>query len=407
MNTFIKNEEILEEGTSNEDFLDLSFQINGFSKKIDAIEKSGLIGLVADFGRGKSTLIDQVRKKRNLEKKELWINFDAWKLPERKELWEGFILELAKQISPDIFNKAKNQIDGKSSDDKRALLNTISDIPGFAVLKNLNHFLKTSPARRVFEMQEILKDLILNKIKEREVFIVVEDVDRSGQNGIYFIETLKQFIKDSNINKKIIVIVPISEKSFIDFQEAYLKCLDFIEFLDFSSLDLKNFFNQVIAENVDYREDSIDLLNNFFIFLSKNFPDTTLRKIKLIFRKASLSYKLQVRDNLNPDWKVTILFESMKFFKKEQSTYFDLFKERGAVIRDNVFATYLYGVFLLINNGYRNLFREKTLTQPPSDFEFSKRVRQDENNYPSTPYSVINRYDNGKKFYIVDFYMRY
>ena len=64
METFIKDTKILEETVSEKDYFDFSHQREVFSKKIDSLKSSGLIGLVADFGRGKSTLIHQIKSSR-------------------------------------------------------------------------------------------------------------------------------------------------------------------------------------------------------------------------------------------------------------------------------------------------------------------------------------------------------
>ena len=49
-----------------------------------------------------------------------------------------------------------------------------------------------SPATRVFELQELLKQMI--EEQGRDTIIVVEDVDRSGQFGLRFLETLREFV---------------------------------------------------------------------------------------------------------------------------------------------------------------------------------------------------------------------
>lgn len=77
-----------------------------------------------------------------------------------------------------------------------------------AVIKNFNHFLHTSPAKRTFEIQKILLEQFSN-IPEKKLFIIIEDIDRSGDSGIYFLETLSHFLKNEKIDKKIICIIPI------------------------------------------------------------------------------------------------------------------------------------------------------------------------------------------------------
>lgn len=408
MDTFIKDHKFLEEVVSDEDHLDFSGQIKTFSEKINALKKSGLIGLVADFGKGKSTLIHQVHLSRESED-EKWIDFEAWNMPDRKDLWEGFVLEMAKQIDKKTFDEARKSIDGTKGADKKTLINTIGDIPGLAVIKNLNHFLDTSPARRVFEIQEILIDLIDNKCKESLIVVVAEDIDRSGPNGIYFIETVKSFLKNTPLNKKIVVITPISEKSFFDNQESYLKCLDIVDFLDLSQVKLDKFFNAILNDTIPTNQKS--LVTQYFEYLLKNFPDTTLRKVKLILRKAEISYLLQKEAGLEPDWRMSVLFESLKFFRDEKGvSYFDEYNRRGAVLRSSIFGAYLQVVYSQSKNGnYTLLDRDGKIVHPKVDFRFTHRRDETDavRRWPSIPWFGDHPINDEQTFYIVDFYLKY
>ena len=66
-----------------------------FSKKLDSLSGRSIIALVGPFGSGKSTMLHQIMTSR-LEK-EFWFEFDAWKYPDRKDLWEGFVLDLIRK----------------------------------------------------------------------------------------------------------------------------------------------------------------------------------------------------------------------------------------------------------------------------------------------------------------------
>ena len=383
MESFIKNPRLLDETIADEDLLDFSSQRIIFGEKLNRIN-AGLIGLVADFGKGKSSLIHQVKLSRK-GMDERWVDFEAWDMPERRELWEGFVLTMARNIDPKTFEQVRKSIDGTKNNDKKTLVNTLGDIPGLAVIKNLNHFLDTSPARRVFEIQEILIKLINEKCKESKIIVVAEDIDRSGPNGIFFIETLKSFIKNSPLEKKITVITPIAEKSFFDNQESYLKCLDVVEFLDFSQIKLTKFFESILAADLSSNHLYVQLMSDFFERLLIQYPDTTLRKIKLILRKAMISYELQEEAGFCPDWRVTILFEASKFFKREGKviSFFDEFKYKKIVPQSLVFASFL-AVVMSQQKNYSNslLDGEGNLFSVKYDF---KLIGRDNNNHQGFP----------------------
>jgi len=418
MKSFIRNDDLIEEKVSKEDMLDFGSQIEAFSNKMDAFSSSGLMGLVAEFGKGKSTLIHQVQKRRKNNKGEHWIEFEAWKFPDRRELWEGFVLELARQTDEDCFNTARKQIDGEAKDGKKALVNTIGDIPGLAAIKNLNHFFQTSPARRVFEIQEILTDLISDKVDADTLVIVTEDVDRSGPNGIYFLETLKQFVKTLGSDKQVIVIVPIAETSFLDNQESYFKCLDVIDFLDTSNNSLSNFFKQVLYEGIIIgKNHQVEQVSTFFECIILKYPDTTLRKIKLILRKALMNYKSAYEAGYEPDWRMSVLFETMKYFKDDvnELSHFDLMKREKKVRIGTMYASWLTVIYLESANHHPNpsLSERDGIHKSTCDFIYTARASntpEDIQKSPSTPwFEQYQRLEEGErqKGSFADFYLRY
>lgn len=197
-NGFIKNEKLLEEKISDIDYLDIASSVNTLSEKLASATNNLMIGIIGAFGVGKSTLISRTRELRK-DKDEEWIHFDAWQFPERKELWEGLVLDTAKHLSK--LEEVKRKVDGQSNKDKRLAVSTAGSAidvaataitgfplllkPLFGLIKNLEYFADKSSAKRVFEIQDIFASLIDNIKKEKVVFIL-EDVDRSGEAGLSF-----------------------------------------------------------------------------------------------------------------------------------------------------------------------------------------------------------------------------
>ncbi len=419
-NSFIKNDKLLMETPKVRDLFNLEKQINSFSSLLDSINKSGSFGFVGGFGTGKSTLIENVKQKRIGEKKkEVWVEFDAWKFPDRKDLWEGFVLEFARQIDEKTFEKARKEIDGKSEDDIKALINVVSKgvnmfLPGAGIIKNFSHFFKTSPARRVFEIQEILEGII--KKQEKDIFIIIEDIDRSGDSGIFFLETLKQFFDNISIDKKLVAIVPIANEKFEikkdSSRDSFLKCLSFVEYFDFSDVKLDNFVEEVFEDEFIKDPNKKSQIVSFLETTFSEYNDMTPRLLKFILRKANFNFKRQVNDELEPDFRLTIIFEFSKYLKKTErgDFYFDIFKKDNMIIRGNIFSKSLF----MILESRIELYDKYSKEIPDSHLNFKLIKREPVSDrssleaFPSTPWIIEDRFSEGKNYFgLCNFYLKY
>ena len=360
--TFIKNHNLLKEDSHVEDLFDFSEVAKTFEKKLDSIPESSIIGLIGKFGMGKSTMLYNIQKKREKRKKdERWFEFDAWKYPERKDLWEGFILDFTKDVlSEKRFKKLTKEIEGNKYKGIKDLISVLSKglnlvLPGSNILENLNLLFHSSSIKRVFEFQRLFLNVINEQIKEhiKNIFTIIEDIDGSGDRGIFFLETLNNFLKvtskDNKLNKKVIIIVPIGTLSFHEKIISYQKCLDYIEFFNPEVKSFDKFLSKVIKEKF-LNGNSLTQLSSFFEYLLLKRDEITIRTIKLILRKAEISYIKLKSDGFEPDIRVIIAIETSKFLKnkKMEVVLYDYFKEKKVIYKGigDVVVSFLSVIYL-------------------------------------------------------------
>lgn len=316
--SFIKNPELLEEDYRVEDLLDFSDIVSNFRKRLDTTRGNSMVGVVGPFGSGKSTMLFQLYKDNSEESTEMWLTFDAWKYPERRGLWEGFVLDVSRQIDKKMFDKARREIDGEKKEDWKALLRVLFEgannfIPGASIGKNFANLFKSSSCRRVFELQDIFKEII-DKSK-KDLFIIVEDIDRSGDMGLFFLETLKNFIKSQSFNNKVTIIVPISDDHYSRGKDSYLKVLDYRFDFRVKDVDFRKFIKQIFEDSVFQDTKVLDHLN--FLLKQIRGQGFTIRAIKHVLRSAESSFRtLSEKDRQSIDIRMWLLFQLLRDLKE-------------------------------------------------------------------------------------------
>ena len=146
------------------------------------------------------------------------------------------------------------------------------------LLKKVLHMLDKEVAEKLSEWRSV----------SRNVYVILEDVDRSWQEWRFFLETVKWFLNDLdrsdfNVITNIILICPISD--FEDHFEHYLKVLDYYDFWE-----CERHMSQFVREAFPGISESWwklidDLIKYFLRYWS-------YRELKFVLRKISHEYSI-------------------------------------------------------------------------------------------------------------------
>lgn len=395
-NWFIKEEKeyLLEENCRNEDLIWFDYEVSKLKWKLNTIQNGSILWFIWDFWTWKTTLLNQVKKSYDWK----WIDFDAWKYPNREYLWENFILEFAWQIDKKKLDYAIKKIDWTQNDDKKALFKMLLDLPWKlgeyipwrkSLKKWVEYFLNSPPAKRNFEIQNILLKLI-KCIDNKDICIVIEDIDRSWDAWLYFLETLHYFFKANDIKKNIKVIVPISTECYEYNKKSYYKCIDYEYIFSLENIDLSNFVKTLFKEDIaDYQKNQIQ---SFLEAAFKYFPtQMTLRILKFILRNANknnISLHNEGKDVIDP--RLNIMFQTANNLIKDKDCWSFLNRTRenkNDIPKESIFGAILNCIIQKIN--FNSIYDEnsnfgsKRLKAPPSvkfkveDFSYKNKKFED------------------------------
>jgi|GEM_PF-2029470 len=316
----------------------IEFESDTLKNDIERIEQSAVIAVVGDYGTGKSTALYNVQKTDDNQSHK-WLQFDAWRYPERKGLWDGLVIEVAKQLG-----KSKRAI--KSVDGNKSLFGKWGGILGETfsqfsellpkteidkieldpkiaqkvakVAQKTEEIFGKSPVKRVYELERILADMLVS-VEAEIIYIIVEDVDRSGSDGLNFLETLNFFIKNNEqikeSGKKVIVVAPIATANYKEAKDSYYKCVDvafeFTPKVGSATQFVKQVFSDAAlgGEGYPYLEN----IETFIVGLFENGGyKMNTRKLKAIIRQTSLRYEALRERYDNVDWRAVFVFEAMR-----------------------------------------------------------------------------------------------
>ena len=408
---FLKNESILDETHKVEDLFNFSDKVSRFESLLRNTPVSSTIGLIGPFGTGKSTMLHQLQKRQKYVIQ--WVEFNAWRYPDRKDLWEGFILEFAESIGEDKIKLAQT-LDGIPSKGHRAVSGALAQVPGLQLHEFMKVFERT-PIKRVYEYENILYKLIQSC--DKDIVIIAEDIDRSDDQGIYFLQTLNHFLKKykEDFSYKIQVVVPISDKNYTNRRDDYIKCLDYTESHIVDTVEFEDFLKKVIDDSFWSKQEHIttsaypqsikgemvlsqivDLMFEFY--LDKK---TSLRDIKYVLRDANKYYICQSHES--PDWRITLVASVIKFYPDLQEP---ILKSRNIADKaPQYIKSYLWSLYMN-SPMYKNPSAREELIDSLKKIRLVTRQDGDKEKWPSHPYIPPRMFSDNDSLMICDFYFK-
>ncbi len=371
---FVKNPALLDENCKVGDLLDFSAQIANLRARMNAITRPSIIALTGPYGIGKSTMLHEMQKqdeKGKAAKTVKWVLFDAWKYPNRKDLWEGFVLDFATQVGKE--KEIKQEIDGESpTADKLKTIGKITEkFSGVlaGIIQLFQEVYERSPATRISDIQKILADLINAQTAKRIIF-VLEDTDRSGEAGMLFLETLNQFLRRLETSKEIIAIAPVSDEHYKckTNRARYLKFVDYTAKFNLDGIKIYKFVQKLFNSKllaIDANNAEGQLISFLESLLARQ--GITMREIKSFLRECNAVYVSQQKLKLNPDFRATICFEASKYFDALKFSCTEVkFKKHAfpCIVPDDKNIALAFLVSMMQGNSQRSIYKNEHKISP-------------------------------------------
>lgn len=283
--------------------------ICAYLSKLNSLDRSWLVALLADYWSGKTTFLKELERYDSKNNNNIRIHFDARQYPDRTQLRDWFVLMLAARLLPDIQDGIKDKIDWKTQNYSISwLIQSVEQIANVPPI--LSSILKDNsdlPIKRIFEYEDCLKKILIAKDqssidllkdnKFKTIYIVLEDVDRSWQDWLFFLETIKNFIDryysdlaDYSIFKRMVVVCPVARQSWDNDFERYLKVFTRYDFFTYNkALDAKHFVDSVFKFDQDIKDILYVLIDYCLDNLNHNY-----RLLKFIIRNIIKEYVYRI-----------------------------------------------------------------------------------------------------------------
>ncbi len=215
-------------------------------------------------------------------------------------------------------------------------------------------------------------------------------------------------MSNAKLDKKVTVLVAISNASYFEKIDTYLKCLDYVEFFHKKeNVNFTNFVSEIFDTDIN---DEREILIEFLGIIYGKYSDMNMRKIKLILRQANLNYIELTKMKYNPNRLICVASVASRYIKNGEELYFDQFRKNKLIPSGNEICRMICitnNKFMQYSNEYI-LDHEKKIAHTAS-LKLVRRPTPEDYRYPSIPYLTDNFHsDDGKQhtnlpdFYFMD-----
>lgn len=353
MEAQIKNFRLLNEANRNHDFFNFAEQASNLSKVLRKSTTPAVIAIVGRYGSGKSVLINETKKTTNAYKafsEAKWVIFECWQYPDKRDLWEAFLLELVEDIDGSSkrrsMERAFSDVTGwrgrvekyladiktaaatilgittifyiawASNNEVKGLLISLISAALLVAFASIELLIKPQSLSKVSRLSDY-KSQLEHTLKDHPhpLFIVLEDVDRADELGRKFLETVSHFFRsDIFADKKIYTIVPVSDFSngrAQALQDTIEKSSDNILYFE-PSYSCSAFLSEIFTS--EFLDDAtLKMLTTTIDPLIKQ--SVSIRQVKHTLRNAILKYKRIRSTDFNPRLEICIAVEFSKHMK--------------------------------------------------------------------------------------------
>lgn len=403
----VKKPDLLKESSRNFDFFDFQGYAKNLKKNLRSSTSPTVTVLIGAYGTGKSVLLNEVCKltvQSSAKRSPKWVFFECWQYPDKRDLWEALILDVVEEIGGK--NKREKMLRSYSNiatwrerltkylSDIKTALATMAGITlvswlvlAYAdeharnaflalvtavilvLLSSIEFLSKPESKSSISRLSDYKKELE-NTLRDYEgtLYIVLEDIDRAGELGRQFFETVSYFIKqDEFANKNIKLVVPVADPTGNDKQhlrDSIDKASDNILYFE-PSYNCEKYISEVFsAEFLDTSTKQL-LLSTIGPLLGRQI---SVRKLKQTLRNAIVKHNRLLDKDFDSRLAICLAIEFSKYMPGSSGEH-PLFKRRSNYEHKPLFEWALQNQMIELNSSDPQKYIE-----PRNYFEVSDEV---------------------------------